>query len=89
MTVLLVVTSAKLSERLVRITHYLVFKDRLFAFDCFEQNLIIPNWRRMSTGKRSFLSGRVESFPPSRAATPRAAPTKARQLMAIAAAGSL
>ena len=55
MTVLLVVTSAKLSERLVRITHYLVFKDRLFALDCFEQNLIIPNPCRMSTGNRSFL----------------------------------
>jgi len=49
MTVLLLVLSLKLSERLVRFTHYLVFKDRLFAFWCYEQNSIIPNSAHLST----------------------------------------
>ncbi len=55
MTVLLLATSAKLSERLVRFTHYLVFKDRLIAFASCEQTLIIPNKRTMSTTIQTFL----------------------------------
>jgi len=55
MTVLLLATSAKLSERLVRFTHYLVFKDRLSAFASCEQTLIIPNWSSMSTANTLFI----------------------------------
>jgi hypothetical protein len=65
MTVLFSVTPAKLSERLVRFTHYLVFKDRLSAFACCEQTLIIPNNLGLSTSSRLlfyYYFTAVESF---------------------------
>ena len=50
MTVLLLVSSAQNSQNVWFVSmHYLVFKDRLFAFACCEQTLIIPKSIPLST----------------------------------------